>query len=112
MKLFRRLLAVLIVAAYVGATMTEAAALAPPVMDAMGGGMTQQSDSREPMPCKGKALPSCVSDFGCIFLISLPAPPDLSLYTATDWLSVTYGAAAALLHGRSIKPALGPPIPA
>ena len=40
------------------------------------------------MPCKGM-LPNCVTDIGCIFLVSLPAP-DLTLVTMTAWSSVIY----------------------
>ena len=112
MKLFRRLLALLIVTAYLGATMTEAAAMAPSAMGAMmGAGMVQQqNDASDPMPCEGKVVPRCVTDLGCIFLLSLPTPPDLSPSTTAYWSSVTYATAAGFLHGRSIKPALGPPI--
>ena len=112
MQLFRRLLALLIVTAYLGATMTGAAAMAPSAMGAMmGAGMVQQqNDASDPMPCKGKIVPRCVNDLGCIFLLSLPTLPDLALSTAAHWSSVTYAAASGFLNGRSIKPALGPPI--
>ena len=60
------------------------------------------------MPCKGM-LPNCVTDIGCIFLVSVPAP-DLNLFTTTTWSSVIYHNASEALRGRSIKPALGPPI--
>ena len=60
------------------------------------------------MPCKGM-LPGCITDLGCIFLVSLPAR-DLTLVTMTAWLSVIYDTSSDRLRGRTIKPALGPPI--
>jgi len=44
-----------------------------------------------------------------IFLVSLPAP-HLAFATVTAWSSVTYDNSAQGLQGRTIKPALGPPI--
>lgn len=111
-KLLRRILSLLIVTAYVGATMLQA----PPGFaadtrnHAAVTGMAQHQDHpRDTMPCKGK-MPGCVSDLGCIFLVSLPAP-DLTLVTETAWSSVSYDYAFQGLRGRTIKPALSPPIP-
>src|SRR5262244_211766 len=115
--LLRRIFAGMIVIAYVGATMlqvvpsyaastgTNHAAMSHTDM----GGMTHDQDNPgEKMPCKGM-LPGCVTDLGCIFLLSLPAP-DLTLIGVTAWSSVSYDNASQGLHGRTIKPALGPPI--
>jgi hypothetical protein len=74
----------------------------------MNGMMHEQDGQRDKMPCKGM-LPGCVTDLGCIFLVSLPAP-DPTLVTVTAWSSVIYTGSSELLRGRSIKPALGPPI--
>ena len=71
--------------------------------------MQQQTEAGAPMPCKG-TMPSCMTQVGCVFLVSLPAFPDLSLFTATEWTSVAYSLSSQFLEGRSIKPALGPPI--
>ena len=60
-------------------------------------------------PCKHTA-PTCVSDFGCVFLVGLPMMPDPTLLTLTAWASVRYPGAPQTLHGLSVKPALGPPI--
>jgi hypothetical protein len=76
---------------------------------AMGSMIHDQDHPSEPMPCKGKKR-GCVSDLGCIFLVSLPAP-DLTLVTVTAWSFVSYDYAFQGLRGRTIKPALGPPIP-
>jgi hypothetical protein len=70
--------------------------------------MHEQHGQREKMPCKGM-LPNCMTDIGCIFLVSVPSP-DLNLFTTTTWSSVIYQNASEALRGRSIKPALGPPI--
>ena len=106
-KLLRHFVVLLIAAAYVGAASVAPMVYADP--PAMSSSMAQEQDgSGDTMPCKGMAH-GCVSELGCIFLVSLPAA-DLSLLTTTAWLSVTYPRAPQSLHGRSIKPALGPPI--
>ena len=111
-KLLRQILTLLIVTAYIGATMVSAAPsfAAGTQMHhaAMGGMMHDQKSPHDKMPCKGM-LPGCITDLGCIFLVSLPAP-DLAFTTVTAWSSVTYDNASHGLHGRTIKPALGPPI--
>src|ERR1700674_1269891 len=110
-KLLRRILTLLIVTAYVGATMLQAAPAfaANAAMSRSINGMTQEQDGQgDKMPCKGM-LPGCVTDLGCIFLVSLPTP-NVALFTVTAWSSVIYTGSSELLRGRSIKPALGPPI--
>jgi hypothetical protein len=111
-KLLRRILTLLIVTAYVGATMLQAAptyaANADMSSSAMNGMMHEQDSPGDKMPCKGM-LPGCMTDLGCIFLLSLPAP-NVTLITVTAWSSVIYDNASEGLRGRSIKPALGPPI--
>ena len=112
-NLLRRILALLIVTAYIGATMLQVpryAASADMSSSSMNGMMHQQNGQGDKMPCKGM-LPNCVTDLGCIFLLSLLAAPELNVFTRTAWLSVVYPGSSQLLHGRSIKPALGPPIP-
>ena len=112
MKLLRRILALLIVTAYVGATVLQAAPTYAAHADMSGStmnGMMHEHDSPgDKMPCKGM-LPNCVTDLGCIFLVSVPTP-DLNLFTVTTWSSVIYHNASEALRGRTIKPALGPPI--
>jgi hypothetical protein len=111
-KLLRRILALLVVTAYLGATMLHVA----PAFAANAGthgssmaGMTHDPDGQnDKMPCKGM-LPNCMIDIGCIFLVSVPTP-DPDLFTPTSWSSVMYDSASDALHGRTIKPALGPPI--
>jgi hypothetical protein len=111
-KLLRRILTLLIVTAYVGATTLQVAPTYAANADlgstAMNGMIHQQDSPGDRMPCKGM-LPGCITDLGCIFLVSLPAP-DLTLVTMTAWSSVIYDCASEGLHGRTIKPALGPPI--
>ena len=117
-KLLRQILALLIVTAYIGATMLPAApghAANAAMNHAAMRGMMHHQDHQDhqdhpgdKMPCKGM-LPGCITDLGCIFLVSLPAP-DLAFATVTAWSSVTYDNASHGLHGRTIKPALGPPI--
>ena len=112
-KMLRQILTLLIVTAYIGATMLPAAPSHPANPGFNHAGMSgmmhdHQNPGDDKMPCKGM-LPSCTSDLGCIFLISLPAP-DLTLIAVTAWSSISYDNASQGLHGRTIKPALGPPI--
>ena len=111
-KLLRQILTLLIVTAYIGATMLQAAPGYAATVEtrhaAMGGMMHHEDRPGDKMPCKGM-LPGCIGDLGCIFLVSLPAP-DLTLVGVTAWSSVSYHTASQGLHGRTIKPALGPPI--
>jgi hypothetical protein len=111
-KLLRRILTLLIVTAYIGATVFQVAptyaasvAMSGSSMNSM---MHEQDGPGDKMPCKGM-LPGCVTDLGCIFLVSVPSP-DLTLVTMTAWSSVIYTGSSESLRGRSIKPALGPPI--
>ena len=112
-KLLRQIVTLLIVTAYIGATTLQAvpsyAAAAHMNHAAMGGMMHDQDNPGEKMPCKGM-LPGCVTDVGCIFFVTLP-PPGLTVLAAAPWSSVSYDNASQGLHGRTIKPALGPPIP-
>jgi hypothetical protein len=111
-KLLRRIFALLIVTAYVGATVFQAAPVFAAGTDmsrsSISGMMHEQNGPGDKMPCKGM-LPGCVTDLGCIFLVSLPAP-HITLVTVTAWSSVIYTGSSQSLRGRSIKPALGPPI--
>ena len=112
MKLLRQILTLLIVTAYVGATMFQVAPIYAANADvgstAMTGMMHEQDNPGDKMPCKGM-LPGCVTDLGCIFLVSLPTP-NVTLFTVTAWSSVIYPGSDQSLRGRTIKPALGPPI--
>ena len=111
-KLLRQILTLLIVTAYIGATMLPAApghAANAGMNHAAMSGMTHDQDHPgDKMPCKGM-LPGCVTDVGCIFFVTLP-PPGLTVLSVTAWSSVSYDNASQGLHGRTIKPALGPPI--
>jgi hypothetical protein len=111
-KLLRRILSLLIVTAYLGATMLQ---VAPPSAanagmhgSSMASMMHEPDGQNDKMPCKGM-LPNCMTDIGCIFLVTLPTP-DVVLFTRTSWSSVTYDTTSNALRGRTIKPALGPPI--
>ena len=112
-KLLRQILTLVIVTAYIGATLLQGgpgyAATSQMNHAAMGGMMHGQDSPGDKMPCKGM-LPGCITDLGCIFLVSLPSP-DLTLVTVTAWSFVRYDHTSQGLHGRTIKPALGPPIP-
>jgi hypothetical protein len=111
-KPLSRILALLVVAAYIGATMLQAAPTYVANADMSGSsmnGMTHEQDGPgDKMPCKGMP-PNCMTDIGCILLVSVPTP-DLNLFTKTSWSSVIYDNASKALRGRTIKPALGPPI--
>jgi hypothetical protein len=111
-KLLRRIFALVIVTAYVGATVFQAAPtyaanadMSPSSMNSM---MHEHDSPGDKMPCKGM-LPGCVTDLCCIFLVSLPSP-DLTLAAVTAWSSVIYDNTSKGSRGRTIKSALGPPI--
>src|SRR5207253_10912464 len=91
-KLLRRILVLLIVTAYVGATVFQVApvfaARAAPGSAAMNGMMHDEPGQGDKMPCKGM-LPGCVTDLGRIVLVSLPSP-NVTPFTATAWPSVIY----------------------
>jgi hypothetical protein len=130
-KLLRLILTLFIVTAYIGATVLQAAptyaATAHLSSSSISGMAHDQAGKGDKMPCKGMSgmvhkqaghdgntpcngvLPNCVTDIGCIYLLSMPTP-DLTLFTTTGWSSVIYNNAPEALHGRTIKPALGPPI--
>jgi len=104
-KLLRGILTLLIVTVYVGATMLRFAPSYASNADmnhaALGGMMQDRDEPSDKTPCKG-SLPGCVTDLGCIFLMSLAAP-DLTLVTVTVW-SLPYapmgGARARAVPGR------------
>jgi hypothetical protein len=103
----RGLFVLLIMGAYLSATIL--AAIPNAVAFEMSSGMTDHREgTSDPMPCKGK-MSGCVTELGCLFMVSLPAP-DLALSAVVAWLPVIYSGLIEPLDGRSIRPALGPPI--
>jgi hypothetical protein len=105
-RVLRQIISMLLVAAYLSATIfvtAPAASAAPSEMS----GMTMQHGTNDQMPCKGLKT-GCVMELGCVFMVSLPAP-DLTITAAVDWSPVTYTVSSEFLDGRSTKPALGPP---
>jgi hypothetical protein len=108
-RLLRQLISMLLVAAYVSATIFVTAPVAYAAPSEMSGMMMKQDGTggEMPMPCKGVKT-GCVTELGCVFMVSLPAP-DLTVTATIDWLPVTYTVASEFLEGRSTKPALGPP---
>ena len=102
MKLLRRFLALLIVAAYVGA-----ASLAPMIYadgpNMSSGAMHMMDDSQDgKMPCKGMAH-GCVSELGCIFLVGTPIP-ESGPFTVTAWSSVIYDTPPTHCAGARSRP--------
>jgi hypothetical protein len=107
-RLLRQIISMLLVAAYLSATIFASAPAASAAPCEMSGGMKMKQDSAtHQMPCKGLKT-GCVTELGCVFMVSLPTP-DLTVTAAIDWLPVTYTVSAEFLDGRSTKPALGPP---
>jgi hypothetical protein len=108
-RLLRQLISMLLVAAYLSATIFVTAPVTYAAPSEMSGTMMKQDGTKGemPMPCKGVKT-GCVTELGCVFMVSLPAP-DLTVTAAIDWLPVTYTVASEFLEGRSTKPALGPP---
>ena len=117
MRLLRQIFSVLLVVAYVSATIV---AVAPATKaapgDAMAGmahalmtPMDNGADGTMPMPCKSMKPGGCVTDAGCIFMLSLPAP-HLAIGTPLTWAFVNFPMVAETVPGHSIKPLLGPPL--
>ncbi len=109
-RLLRQIFSVLLVAAYLSATLIAVTPVANAAPGVMSGGMMMTQGGKDgelPMPCKSMK-PGCVTELGCIFMVSLPAP-NLSVGTLLAWSSVAYNVSSEFLRGRSTKPALGPP---
>jgi hypothetical protein len=114
LRLLRQIFSVLLVVAYVSAMVIAIAPAAKAAPGAMASGMTMQADQMgggmDDMPCKSKTMKSnCVTDAGCIFMLSLPAP-HVNVGTPLAWVFVTFSIAAESVPGHSITPLLGPPI--
>jgi hypothetical protein len=108
-RVLRQIISMLLVAAYLSATIFITAPAAYAAPSEISGGMMMQHGSSDqmPMPCKGVKT-GCVTELGCVFMVSL-SPPDLTVTVAIDWSPVTYTVSSEFLDGRSTKPALGPP---
>jgi hypothetical protein len=108
-RLLRQLIAMLLVAAYLSATIFVTAPVAYAAPREMSGMTMKQDGMGDQTPIPGKGMKTgCVTELGCVFMVSLPAP-DLTLTAAIDWLPVTYSVSSEFLEGRTTKPALGPP---
>jgi hypothetical protein len=110
-RLLRQIFSVLLMAAYLSATVLTVAPGANAAPPAMADGMMMTGDAGDamPMPCSKGMKSSCIGDMGCIFMVSLPAAHS-GLATTIAWSVITYAVADDYLRELSIKPALGPPI--
>ncbi len=105
----RRLFALLIACAYLSVMLVAAMPIASAAAVEMGSGMMhQQGGTGNGMPCKGK-MAICATELGCVSMVSLPAP-DLTASASIAWSPVAYSGSLDPLRGRTIRPALGPPI--
>lgn len=109
--MLRRMLTLLILTAYIGAVGLQLV----PVADAMSASSTagmahDQDKSPDRMPCKGTTTAPCMGDLGCVFLVGLPNLPNPTSLSRTTWSPVQYPGSPRIMHGRSVKPAIGPPI--
>ena len=106
----RRLVVFLILTVYMSAAMVQHVPLAHAMSVDMSTGMAHdQENPTDRMPCNSTPAP-CVIDLGCVFLVGLPSMPDPILLGLTAWSSIHYLGSRDSLHGRSIEPAIGPPI--
>jgi hypothetical protein len=111
-RLLRQIFSVLLVVAYISATIVTVAPAAHATSHEMTGGMAMNSGTNGdemPMPCSKGMKAGCVTELGCIFMVSLPAA-NLNLPTLISWSRVTYPTTAQFPPENSLKPALGPPI--
>ena len=109
MRVLRQIISMLLVAAYLSATIfTTSPAYAAQGEMSRGTMMQRGTNDQMPMPCSKGMKTGCITELGCMFIVSLPTP-DLTVTAAIDWLPVIYTVSAEFLDGRSTKPALGPP---
>ena len=71
-------------------------------------GLAGDDEAMADMPCKG-VVPGCYTALGCMFLVALP-PMFLPNAARLHWGDVSYWAVSIAHVGRSVMPALGPPI--
>ena len=116
LRLLRQIFSALLALAYVSATIgtvapagNAASVRANGAASTMMMPMDNAMDQTMPMPCKSMKPGGCITDAGCIFMVSLPAPhPDLG--TPLVWAFVKFPTVTESVPGHSIKPLLGPPI--
>jgi hypothetical protein len=106
-RLIRRLFIVLSLVAFTATGLAQAAMLDTAMSSGKAMAMSDMSDSS--MPCCPEKAPSCNTDVGCVFLVGLPMPAS-TLVSTLAWSVVTYPTSHNGGEGRSILPALGPPI--
>ena len=102
--LFRRLVVMFSLLAFVGAGLASPMAAAQSDTQ-----MSMQNMSNGSMPCCPEKAPSCITDVGCAFLVGLPLPPALTS-TTLSWSTLAYAVTHQGGEGLSLQPALGPPI--
>jgi hypothetical protein len=115
--LFRCLLGLLMLGAFLCAGLAQAMPTAvatsmasTPGMSDMASmpGMSMHQHDTAPMPCKGP-IPNCCGDIGCIAMVALP-PGFTPTVQPLVWSRVTYANFALAPAGVSPEPDLGPPI--
>ncbi len=107
-RLLRGFLTLLILSAYLGATVHAIAPTAYAASADMSHGMMHEPGGMgDKMPCKG-TMPTCMTGLGCALMVSVPAP-ELVAPTSIAWSRVTYSGSLDLRHGRTIRPTLDPP---
>jgi hypothetical protein len=111
-RLLRQIFSMLLMVAYVSATMITVAPTAQAAPHEMSSAMTMKSGDagdKMPMPCSKGMKAGCVTELGCVFMVSLPTS-HTNIATLINWSPVTYAITAEFPPENSIKPALGPPI--
>jgi len=112
-SLLRKVISVLIVAAYASATIFATVSSVNAAQHTMNGSgmMMNMSNAGDhmPMPCSKGMKSGCITDLGCIFLVSLPATHSTTM-TMIEWSMIDYATDPEVLHEHSIKPPLDPPI--
>ena len=109
----KRLLVVFVLSAFLGAGFVQAMPtlqIAAAAQDEMSATTMADGGPGMPMnsPCKGK-VPNCYGSMGCLFMVALPTAVTLS-ETTLSWSRVTYPMVVGTRPGRSVEPAIGPPI--
>lgn len=104
MLLMLGVFAIAVVRAQLPATTPSAAGMMMVAAQGLAGADAALAD----MPCKA-VVPGCYTALGCMFLVALP-PMFVPNVARLQWGDVSYWAASIAHIGRTVVPALGPPI--
>jgi hypothetical protein len=109
-RLFRRLFAIVIAMALMGAPAVQATITQPcdTVAASVSDHQLLSGQTPAPTPCKGM-MPGCPDMLGCTLSAGLPTYA-AAMAQELIWIPIAYRAITDAREGLSVKPDLGPPI--